>query len=370
MEVHLFSANLILKLSDYLGTRDVYNIGGVSRTARSKIRKNTTLWKAVVARRCPCELWSQVSLDDDDYVIIAIQEEEDLGRALRRYHVLYRLDQPMSSRDALRVYLEITTPGLPAPHDKVIIPGTLLSPGGEIIPDKVPSVPAEGVDSPAGVVGQNGEKRKPKRKHPQIIFKRNDGKAFHIWDERDNFRSQHRYYTIDRRNPQPGNLDSSVAKFRECMVWGRDGLQSRAKTILSKEDYTFINGVLKLDIPKEDKGKIVKQRGGSGGNGEKNAVAIGGAEIQAGAVMGGDAAGVRDAAGPREIDPRDLLLGNMFRLLPSRASDPQVSAYTSWTIEVDFEGWFQVLHFANPLFDSKTGVGLSKSTDSLEGSGS
>lgn len=354
MEVHLYSADLILKLSDCLGTKDVYNIGGASRTARTKIRKNTALWKAIVSRRCPCELWSQVSLEDEDFVHVAIREEKELERALRMYHVIYRLDQPMSSRDALRVFMEITTPGLPAPHDKVIIPGTLLSHGVEIIPEKKVIENKAEITDGEGKAGEETAK-KPKRTPTKFIFKRNDGKGFHIWDESGDHRSQYRFYTIDRRNPQPSDIGASEAKFQKCRV----GWDSGTKTILSKDDYAFINRILKLDIPKEDKGTIVKKRSADGALEAQVVAERGNAEVN-----GRDA----DAIGNRV--ERELLMRNVFRLLPTVARDPRVYAYTSWTLHVDLEIWFENLYFANPLFDSKTSVGLSKSTDSLESSGS
>lgn len=316
MEDRLFSSDLILIFSNYLSTRDIFNIGGTSRKARLMIRKNATLWKKIVCRRCPCELWTKVSLEDDDYVNIAIKQEAKLAKALRKYHIFYRLAQPMSSKDALRVFLEITTPNLPAPHDKVIIPGVLHVEGTA------------------------------KKQKYTFVFRRNDGKPFHIWDEGPTYTSEDRFYTIDRCNREPLDVTLSASKFRECFQIGM--WISKAKTILSKDDYAFINGVLKLDIPKEDRGKIVKSRDAPV-NINPNNRAPPNNDIQR-----------------QNNDARlnNILIGNFPGWVP-KAVDPHVYAYTSWTIQVDFNMWFRHLYFANPNFDHRTGVGLSISGDTL-----
>jgi len=125
MEIFIRNRNLLYQLGQYVSLKDIYNIGGVCKVTRNAIRKNTNLWKDLVCKIYPSELWTEMNLDDEDYLIIAINSES-IETQFKKLYCLYRLKQPVSTPKGLGLYCEIITDGLPTPHQKLIFLGELV----------------------------------------------------------------------------------------------------------------------------------------------------------------------------------------------------------------------------------------------------
>ena len=127
MEILIRTRSLLFKLTEFISLKDLYNVGGICKTTRLHIRKNANLWKDIVCKIYPSPFWSEIELDSDDYLLIAINKESTENQ-LKRFYCLYRLKQPISSPKGLGLYLEIMTedPNLSSPtFQKVILLGKL-----------------------------------------------------------------------------------------------------------------------------------------------------------------------------------------------------------------------------------------------------
>jgi hypothetical protein len=196
---------------EYISVKDLYNVGGTCKTTRNLIRKNDNLWKDIVCKLHPSKLWTEIGLEDGDYLLIAINKEE-ISVRLQRLYVLYRLRQPINSPKGLGIYLEIITQNLPMPYGKTIIPGEVTVVEAEMM---------------------------------HLSFKRKDGSSFLVWRGEQDHYSKIGFYMIDRNNKKNGTKNYRVD---ECLVPARD-----FKTILNQEQKEEIGRLLKLDTITDEK---------------------------------------------------------------------------------------------------------------------
>ncbi len=332
-------------VSRYVSLSDIYSLGGTCRLARQTVRQNGNLWKSLVCQRCPSNLWTKTNIDIDDWVVVAMTtqdqydassdrqlvqrridrqmreirgeridhttralEEFTAERAaekrieelagglyleLQRQHILWRLSLPMSSKEALRLYCEISTPSLGTDtgvatdlsYEKVILVGSLFPDDDEGAEDgKAKSyyelkksqnaltksrrgltltdsqererLDQEGEDEKGKDEKGKDEKRKrrkckPLKKTMRIQFKRADGKAFYFWRGEKGFTSTAKYYTVDRINSVSNDAqDKHNMAFTNCI-----GYMAKDQTILSKDDLETIGRLTKADRHQEAKSK-------------------------------------------------------------------------------------------------------------------
>jgi len=298
----LFSTDLFVKLSDYIEIRDIYSLGGTCRTYRKSIRQNRQLWKTIVCKRYPSDLWIKI-VTLDEFMGVAINGQENLASELHKQYVLYRLGLPMSSKEALRVYIEIITPTLLAPYDKTILVGSLIVTDDSSKKQKRVPRSYRISDLARGDENTPAKIRSEKRAVYNIIFKRADGKSFYVWrDHKRGHNSTHRYYTIDRSNPAGG--DGSKGNFYACVT----GL-TKSVTISGKDDKELISTILKSYIPSETTriDEFRNRREDLIGNG------LATASTQ-----------------------------NLFTMR-ERMAEPDLDVYTDWLIGVNFDMWFSQL---------------------------
>jgi len=358
MDNRFFSTDILLAISDYVDMIDIYTVGATCSTARKLIRRNGFLWKAIVCKRYPSNLWAKLDLDLDEYITLATRKEKTMTQELHRMYILYRLGLPMSSKEALRVYIEITTPTLPAPHDKTILTGTIMIVDEDELRKsntvRTFSKLSASLDrsrkgltnsnlsvssslSVSGDLSSSDENvqvksHSEKKIYYKIAFKKADGKSFYFWYDREqNHYSAYRFYTVDRCSRNA--MDITKSKFNECV----SGL-NKSKTILSKDDHALIASILKTDIAKEaTRSEKVKTVRGENGR-----------EDNHGAEMPIDPMDIDDGI-VRQVDRigNGLLnhtVTNLFSMR-ERSAGPDVTAYTEWTIDVNFETWFTQLVF-------------------------
>lgn len=203
---------------------------------------------------------------------------------LQRQHILWRLSLPMSSKEALRLYCEISTPGLGTDtgvesdrsYEKVILVGYLSADDddSETIDGQARSYYQLKKSQNALTKSRKGlslsdsqererleqerkraeEKRselKPLKKTMKIVFKRADGKSFYFWHGEKGFNSTAKYYTVDRINSVSNNpSDKYNVAFTSCI-----GYMAKDQTILSKDDLETIGRLTKADRHQELKSK-------------------------------------------------------------------------------------------------------------------
>lgn len=364
----LFSMQIMISyIPKYLSLADIYMLGGICQSFRKKIRTNDEFWKKIIRVRCISNLWDEIDIDHNDRIMIAVNHEHTLPKELRRLYIMNRLSLPMSSKSALRVYIEITTPKLPAPQDKTILVGSivavdteedngnkvrtfnklsgiikrsqekslisshsreeLVNSRGDITNSSELSTSGEPLTKSDG--GESNNKkitRKPKRVMVyRLVFKRADGKPFHIWSG-DGYHSDFRYYTVDR---QSRTINTLTSEFSRC-AYNR----TTTKTVLSKADHINIAAILKTDIPKEAESKISVPIDRDVNNDRND----------------GDNVVVERRADPigDGINRGILKYKNLFDLR-AHLAEPEVKAYLEWTIDVDFDKWFSQLYYNGTL---------------------
>lgn len=126
MEILIRTRSLLFKLTEFISLKDLYNVGGTCKTTRLQIRKNSNLWKDIVCKIYPSPFWSEIGLEDEDYLLMALNKEP-IETQLKRLYCLYRSKQPISSPKGLGLYLEIITEDLAMPYQKVILTGTIIN---------------------------------------------------------------------------------------------------------------------------------------------------------------------------------------------------------------------------------------------------
>lgn len=235
---------------------------------------------------------------DEQLVVLAAEKRINeltggLYLELQRQHILWRLSLPMSSKEALRLYCEISTPSLGTDtgvatdlsYEKVILVGSLFPDDDELEDGKAKSyyelkkaqnalsksrrgltltdsqererLDQEGEDEKEGKHKKGkDEKRKrrkckPLKKTMRIQFKRADGKAFYFWRGEKGFTSTAKYYTVDRINSVSNDTqDKHNIAFTNCI-----GYMAKDQTILSKDDLETIGRLTKADRHQEAKSK-------------------------------------------------------------------------------------------------------------------
>lgn len=358
----LLNSDVIFEISKRLTFDEVYMLGGVCSILRKITRLNGTFWKNLITTFLPDPLWNKLTLEISDYVQLAIGcknpwslIEQNLKKELERQYILHRLRLPNNNREALRVFIAIETPGLPSPHDKVILRGELEIDDDALekynndlrtrnnlkksqnqqqeepdewrkkyIKKSVDPIPSEKSESLNINLTEEQkeqqtafEKRKiqeycdckndQKDKLFNIVFQRVDGKCFYYWNGEDGKYSNYRIYVIDRLSG--GSMDANkIPDFRSIK-----NLQ-KCKTFLSIEENNEIYKLIGKHLPKEDKGKIVTKN-------ERNVAPVN--EVVA--VEAGQ-------------------LNNMFISTFSRGMlGPKVENFKQWILKVNFHDWFQHL---------------------------
>jgi hypothetical protein len=354
----MLNSDVLFEISKRLSFDEVYMLGGLCSVLRKMIRNNGTFWKNLITTILPNPLWNKLTLEISDYVQLAINcktpwslVEQNLERELERQYILHRLRLPNNNREALRIFIAIETPGLPAPYDKVILRGELEVDDVELEklnhnmrarnrlknsqiqeeeePDEWrqkymkkssdPILPERSSTPPPQIVlTEEQQKRKIQadsdfRNHEKdkvfnIIFQRADGKSFYYWNGEDGKQSNFRIYVIDRLSG--GSMDiSKIPEFRSLK-----NIQ-KCKTILSTEEHNEIYKLIGKHLPKEDQGKIVRKN-------ERNLAPI---------------------AEPVAVEPGQW--NNMFISAFSRGMlGPKVENFKQWILKVDFHDWFQKLN--------------------------
>jgi|SRR5579885_1081747 len=284
MSESFLSLNLLQKYALYLTFDEIYMLGSLCRSLRTRIRKNGLFWKTIIISICPNPLWSKLKLEDDDYIQIAIENKkpwtsvkELLFKELQRQYILYRLRLPMSNKEALRICMVIETPNIPAPHNRLNFTGelnidddhlskrinllrenNLLKKKKEIIePDEWTLkyfkglTPSQMVEEPKEIKQETLQNLESEQIEKDLIYeivlKKNE--PFFFWGGEGEHFSNFKIYCVDRLKPGPIDV-KNIGDF----IYIRS--VDKKKTTLSNKDYLHISKILNNNPEERNKSDV------------------------------------------------------------------------------------------------------------------